>query len=183
MKKLLIDLLSLAYSNAFTAFGLISIDEDSGGSSPIKKITNDTATCITDQIKFNGRENYKKYTQIELSSNEESLLIEIKITFPVECKAEEEEIYKIVNHVNKTTAGSHVVYYDYERNSIQIYSSISFCGSPHYFHEDESADDYEYQNCLNVLHGCLATAAAWIERITLLESPSMSANNILNMSE
>ena len=37
MKKLLIDLLSQAYSNAFTAFGLISIDEDAGGSSPIKK--------------------------------------------------------------------------------------------------------------------------------------------------
>ena len=183
MKKLLIDLLSQAYSNAFTAFGLISIDEDAGGSSPIKKITNGEVTCITDHIKFNGSENYKKYTQIELSSNEESLLIEIKITFPVECKAEEEEVYKIVNHVNKTTAGNHVVYYDSERNSLQIYSSISFDGSPHYFHEDESADDYEYQNCLNVLHGCLATAAAWLERITLLENPNMSANNILNMSK
>ena len=181
MKKLLIDLLSQAYSNAFTAFGLISIDEDTGGSSPIKKITNGQATCITDHIKFNGSENYKKYTQIELSANEESLWIEIKITFPVECKAEEEEVYKIVNYVNKTNGGNHVVYYDPELNSLHIHSSISFCGSPHYFHEDESADDYEYQNCLNVLHGCLGTAGTWLERVTLLEKPNMSANNILNM--
>jgi hypothetical protein len=176
-----IDLIVDAYSIIFFQMSLNSIKADSSGYSYSEPYEEEGLWMLKDQVKF-YEQIFDHYTSIKFVANEKNISGEVVIILPVDfSKADEFDVLKVVNRMNRS-AGPFSTSYNNKTDKVEIYSYLSYVGSPAIFGKESGVSyEYEVQAFANILAGALGQASYWIDKLALLEDPNNSALDVFRL--
>ena len=175
------DLLVDAYSIIFFQMSLDSINADSNGYSYLGPYEEEGLWMLKDQVKF-FEQKFDRYTSIKFVADEKNLSGEVEIILPVDLsKANELDVLKVTNRMNRS-AGPFSTSYNNKTDRFEIYSYLSYVGSPAIFGKESGVSfEYEVQVFANILAGALGQARYWIDKLALMEDPKNSAIDVFRL--
>lgn len=175
------DLVVDAYSIVAFQMSLNSIHADESGYSFSNPFEENGLWVLKDEIKFYDQK-LDRFIPIKFTANEDRLYAEVLVTLPIILKnAGELDILKVVNRMNNR-AGAFSSFFNPKAEEIEIYSYLSYFGSPTIFGKEPGQSyEYEVQAFANILSGMLEKASYWVDKLALLESSENSAYDVFRL--
>lgn len=157
---------------------LDSIHADSSGYSYSDPFEDKGIWILKDEVKF-FEQKLDRYTAVKFEADEENISASVEIILPIDLsKANELDILKVVNRMNRS-AGSFSTSFNNKTDKVEIYSYLSYTGSPVIFGKESGVSyEYEVQAFANILAGALGSASYWVDKLILLEDPKNSVLDV-----